>query len=105
MSERRIYPIAKECHCTKTDCDHSIPHDYGDGCDTICEGGVAERFCEGLYLTCPFCGEGDFDAEGLKYHHLLNGSCDQFNAIENQKAKWEEERKAIERNEELNCND
>lgn len=25
-------------------------------------------------ITCPFCGDGDFDLEGLK-HHFRNGYC------------------------------
>lgn len=30
--------------------------------------------------ACPFCGETDFDATGLKIH-LLAGHCDKFNAV------------------------
>jgi len=30
------------------------------------------------YLDCPFCGEHDFDREGLK-NHFLAGHCDEFN--------------------------
>jgi hypothetical protein len=29
-------------------------------------------------LSCPFCGEGDFDKIGLKIH-FVNGWCDIFN--------------------------
>jgi len=29
-------------------------------------------------VSCPFCGEGDFDRIGLK-SHLLHGDCQQFN--------------------------
>ena len=47
---------------------------------------------EEKYLTCPFCGESDFDGEGLKYHHLLAGNCDKFNAIENTLQKERMER-------------
>lgn len=28
-------------------------------------------------IACPFCGEQDFDAVGLK-HHLRAGHCDQY---------------------------
>lgn len=28
-------------------------------------------------ITCPFCGENDFDLVGLKAH-LLNGDCESF---------------------------
>lgn len=31
-------------------------------------------------MNCPFCGETDFDALGLK-HHLLFGYCKEFNSI------------------------
>lgn len=34
-----------------------------------------------IYMTCPFCGDNDFDAVGLK-GHLLNGSCEVFEATE-----------------------
>ena len=30
-------------------------------------------------VTCPFCGDDDFDLIGLKAH-LLRGHCDQFEA-------------------------
>lgn len=30
-----------------------------------------------VFIVCPFCGEPDFDAPGLK-HHLLSGYCDTF---------------------------
>lgn len=33
------------------------------------------------YLPCPFCGEDDFDAVGLK-HHLIMGYCVEFNETE-----------------------
>jgi hypothetical protein len=33
------------------------------------------------YVTCPFCGEGDFDLIGLKAH-FLRGWCDAFNDTE-----------------------
>lgn len=31
-------------------------------------------------MTCPFCGEQDFDALGLK-RHLLYWGCDVFEAV------------------------
>lgn len=31
-----------------------------------------------LYVTCPFCGEGDFDLIGLKSHYEKQ-SCDPYN--------------------------
>lgn len=31
-------------------------------------------------MACPFCGETDFDATGLKIH-LLAGLCCEFNAV------------------------
>lgn len=31
-------------------------------------------------ITCPFCGEDDFDLFGLKLH-LLNNWCDDFNNL------------------------
>ena len=34
-----------------------------------------------IEVTCPFCGEGDFDLYGLKIH-LLNGWCEAFNNTE-----------------------
>ena len=34
-------------------------------------------------IACPFCGEADFDAAGLKAH-LLDGDCEEFEAIETQ---------------------
>lgn len=33
-----------------------------------------------LYIKCPFCGEEDFDPNGLK-HHLESGYCDAYNEI------------------------
>ena len=33
------------------------------------------------YVSCPFCGEDDFDLYGLK-HHFLMGWCDVFNDTE-----------------------
>jgi len=32
------------------------------------------------YIKCPFCGEDDFDLEGLKAH-LLNSWCPVFDDI------------------------
>lgn len=32
-------------------------------------------------ITCPFCGDKDFDLVGLK-GHLLNGSCQEFDRTE-----------------------
>lgn len=32
-------------------------------------------------VTCPFCGEDDFDLIGLK-NHFLAGYCDTFNDVE-----------------------
>jgi hypothetical protein len=32
-------------------------------------------------MTCPFCGEKEFDDIGLK-HHLLRGWCAQFNLVD-----------------------
>ena len=31
-------------------------------------------------LTCPFCGDKDFDLIGLKYH--IQNYCDKFNEVE-----------------------
>ena len=33
-------------------------------------------------MSCPFCGEDDFDLVGLK-SHLVHGDCDEFNKTEN----------------------
>lgn len=33
-------------------------------------------------ISCPFCGEDDFDKPGLKYH-LTIGHCDIYNETEN----------------------
>lgn len=33
------------------------------------------------YVICPFCKEGDFDLQGLKYHFLM-GYCVQFEETE-----------------------
>jgi hypothetical protein len=38
------------------------------------------RMSEGEYITCPFCGEDDFDQIGLKLH-LLCGHCGAFEAV------------------------
>lgn len=32
------------------------------------------------YISCPFCGEDDFDLLGLK-HHLSYGWCDVYNEL------------------------
>ena len=32
-------------------------------------------------LCCPFCGEDDFDKEGLK-GHIENGWCEEYNKTE-----------------------
>ncbi len=32
------------------------------------------------YLSCPWCGEEDFDLYGLKLH-ILNGWCEKFNEL------------------------
>lgn len=32
------------------------------------------------YKTCPFCGENDFDAIGLKLH-LSCGNCERYNNV------------------------
>lgn len=31
-------------------------------------------------MTCPFCGEGEFDGPGLKFHYI-RGWCAEFNKI------------------------
>lgn len=31
-------------------------------------------------ISCPFCGENDFDLLGLKIH-LMRGWCEQFEAL------------------------
>ena len=31
-------------------------------------------------IDCPFCGEGDFDKEGLKYH-FEQGYCEDYNSV------------------------
>ena len=35
----------------------------------------------GKLIKCPFCGEEDFDKEGLKIH-FQNGWCEKYNKIE-----------------------
>ena len=45
----------------------------------------ASRLSDGLadepiYVSCPFCGEEDYDLIGLKMH-FLNGWCDEFNDL------------------------
>ena len=30
-----------------------------------------------FHISCPFCGEKDFDKIGLK-HHLINGYCEEY---------------------------
>lgn len=42
---------------------------------------VAMRSPNPTILTCPFCGQDNFDAAGLK-SHLSHGDCDLFNSIE-----------------------
>ena len=32
-------------------------------------------------MTCPFCGEGDFDAIGLKRHLTISGWCEPFESV------------------------
>lgn len=32
------------------------------------------------YVSCPFCGEGDFDLPGLKWH--LSNGCDDHDALQ-----------------------
>ena len=32
-------------------------------------------------MTCPFCGEKDFDAIGLKRHLTIAGWCEAFEAV------------------------
>ncbi len=32
------------------------------------------------YISCPFCGEGDFDKIGLKLH-FVNGYCEVYEAL------------------------
>jgi len=34
------------------------------------------------YITCPFCGQEDFDLPGLKYH-FIQGHCEIYNETEN----------------------
>jgi len=36
---------------------------------------------EPIYVTCPFCGEDDFDLIGLKYH-LISGYCEIYESTE-----------------------
>lgn len=41
-------------------------------------------------VTCPFCGESDFDLVGLK-SHFMKGYCDQYNetiTVEQERAIW-----------------
>jgi len=36
---------------------------------------------EPIYVSCPFCGEDDFDLIGLKYH-LISGYCETYESTE-----------------------
>lgn len=44
---------------------------------SIPEGGMDKK----TNLTCPFCGETDFDKVGLKIH-IINGWCEEFENTE-----------------------
>jgi hypothetical protein len=39
------------------------------------------------FITCPFCGEEDFDKPGLK-SHLEHGDCEVWNNTERIKRMW-----------------
>lgn len=41
---------------------------------------MSEQTSEAQNLQCPFCGDTDFDATGLK-DHLANGRCDAWNEL------------------------
>jgi hypothetical protein len=47
-------------------------------------------------LACPFCGETDFEATGLKIH-LLAGHCKEFNAVSTDVPRTREANAPLER--------
>lgn len=44
------------------------------------QGGECEAALRKEIMICPFCGESEFDAIGLK-HHLLSGYCEMFTRV------------------------
>ena len=69
-----VIPATAYCKLTKFVCScNRIYHiiDYMNGC--MCYYLVSN-------MVCPFCGEGDFDSNGLK-HHLIY-YCQEFANIE-----------------------
>jgi hypothetical protein len=44
------------------------------------EDGTDSTLHPASMLACPFCGEAEFDAVGLKIH-LLAGHCNEFDAV------------------------
>lgn len=42
--------------------------------------GIVQTVIDDVANTCPFCGEGDFDKEGLK-SHLIHGDCREFEIL------------------------
>ena len=40
-----------------------------------------------IHRNCPYCGENEFDAYGLKLH-LLNHPCEQFIAVSESRYEW-----------------
>lgn len=46
-----------------------------DTCE-VCEDEASE-----FMITCPFCGEADFDLIGLKIHLTREGWCPEFEAL------------------------
>lgn len=80
IERERMYRAGECVYCEGTGIELGKRCDVCDGIGEVTTREDRENDSTGFLITCPFCGETEFDKVGL-WVHISRGWCDQYEEI------------------------